>query len=94
MARLGRGLKRGGEMRELWLQEILALPASLSLSLSLSLSPNFRLSPGSGGLLARPVRLSQWKISVAFGLVVAVVSSRLSVLIRLVTEQPAACACL
>ena len=92
MARLGRGLKRGGEMRELWLQEILALPASLSLSLSLS--PNFRLSPGSGGLLARPVRLSQWKISVAFGLVVAVVSSRLSVLIRLVTEQPAACACL
>ena len=92
MARLGRGLKRGGEIRELWLQEILALPASLSLSLSLS--PNFRLSPGSGGLLARPVRLSQWKISVAFGLVVAVVSSRLSVLIRLVTEQPAACACL
>ena len=85
-------MKRGGEMRELWLQEILALPASLSLSLSLS--PNFRLSPGSGGLLARPVRLSQWKISVAFGLVVAVVSSRLSVLIRLVTEQPAACACL
>ena len=58
MARLGRGLKRGGEMRELWLQEILALPASLSLSLSLS--PNFLFMPGSGCFV---LALSQWKIS-------------------------------
>ena len=47
--------------------------------------------PGSGCLLAR---VSQWKMSVAFGLVVAAVSRRLSLLIRAETEQPAECACL
>ena len=68
----------------------MALPASLSLSRSLS--PNFLLTPGSGGLLAI---VSQWKMSVALGLVVAAVSRRLSLLlIRVETEQPAECACL
>ena len=81
MARLGLGLNRGGEMRE----EIFPLPPSLSRSLSHS----FLFRPGT--LLAT---LSQWKISVALGLVMVAVSSRLSVVMRVVMEQPAVCACL
>ena len=39
-------------------------------------------------------RVSQWKMSVALGLVVATVSSKVSLVIRVETEQPAVWACL